>query len=62
MTITDPITARPRRSGFGWLTRIMPRGGARPDRFTPIDELPPYLLYDIGLTPDRLDRDGIRRR
>ena len=60
MTLADSPIARPRR--FGWLTRMMPRRGARPDRFTPINELPPYLLYDIGLTPDRLDSDGRQRR
>lgn len=56
MALADPIAARavPR---FGWLSRLMPRRQARAPRFEPIADLPPYLLYDIGLSPQRRDQD-----
>lgn len=56
MTLADPITARA-VPGFGWLSRLMPRRRTPGPRFEPIADLPPYLLYDIGLTPERRDRD-----
>jgi hypothetical protein len=61
MTLADSTITRP--SLFvGWLTRILPRRrAARPARFEPIDQLPAYLLYDIGLTRDRFDTDTHRR-
>lgn len=61
MTLADPMTARPSLSR-GWFSRIMPRRRApQPTRFEPIDQLPAYLLYDIGLTRDRFDTDVHRR-
>ena len=61
MTFADPTTARPSPIA-GWLTRILPRRRpARPPRFEPIDQLPAYLLYDIGLTRDRFDTNIHRR-
>lgn len=57
MTLADLTTARRTIFGFGWLPRIARRIRVRrADRFTPIADLPPYLLYDIGVPPDRLDQ------
>lgn len=59
MTLDTTTTRRP-IFGFAWLSRIATHRRARnDDRFTPIADLPPYLLYDIGVQPDRLDH--IRR-
>jgi hypothetical protein len=55
MTLVDQSTARRTIFGFAWLPRIAARMRARrTDSFTPIADLPPYLLYDIGMPPDRL--------
>ena len=63
MTLTDLTTPRRTIFGFGWLPRIATRMRVRrADRFTPIADLPPCLLYDIGVPPDRLDQVQRGRR
>ena len=62
MTLADPTIARRSLFGLGWLARILPhRRTAAPARFEPIADLPPYLLYDIGMPRDRFDTDINRR-
>ena len=53
----DSTNTRRTIFGFAWLSRIAThRRAHNNDRFTPIADLPPYLLYDIGVPPDRLDQ------
>jgi hypothetical protein len=56
MTIAD-TAPRTIPFGLGWLGRFTSRARTRrDDRFTPVADLPPYLLYDIGVPPDRLNQ------
>ena len=54
MTIADPTlpTTRTRSSGRGWLAGLL---RSRTPRVTNVSELPPHLLYDIGVSQDLVD-------
>jgi hypothetical protein len=50
----DPSQAPTRRrSCFGWLAGMLPRSSG--GRLTPVSDLPPRVLNDIGLHQDIVD-------
>lgn len=59
MTIADSVTATPvvRLPGLAGLARVIARfrlARARRASLTHLSELPPYLLRDVGITPEQI--------